>query len=232
LSNAFTQPDDQGFYFIDRDPTFVLVIVNYLRGGLAAVDLDLFTPAQLRRIHSDAEFYMVPGLQEKVDELLRVRGPSRAIVAVPINSTPTRFFNGVFMQITPTRNVMLNAVTFFTGEKRPLVARAMLKECDITSLAPTTQLAAIGEVDQPVDKMQRVTISITALQLHAGKSYVLGVCSSASNAVGACPKADAARSTSLFSIDGSFHTTDPRFPLARKVEGDFDFVGELTMSNA
>ena len=29
LTNAFTQPDSEGFYFIDRDPTFVNVIINF-----------------------------------------------------------------------------------------------------------------------------------------------------------------------------------------------------------
>lgn len=236
LTNAFTQPDSEGFYFIDRDPTFVMVIVNYLRGGLAAIDLDLFTPAQLRRILRDAEFYMVQGLQDKVDELLRVRGPSRSISCVNINTglgVPSRFFNGVFMQITPVRNVTLHSIAFVCGEKRPnFVARAQLRETDIASLTPTTQLRTIGEVDQPVEKGQKVTISMTALSLQGGKTYTIGVYSSASAAVGGCPSTNAERQFDLFTINATFYTIDARHALSKKMENDFDFVGELYLSAA
>jgi hypothetical protein len=236
LTNAFTQPDSEGFYFIDRDPTFIMVVVNYLRGGLSGVDLDLFTPAQLRRILRDAEFYMVQGLQDKVDELLRVRGPSRSITCVNLNTStglPARYFNGIFLQITPVRNMTLHSIAFICGEKRPnFVARALLRETDIASLTPTTQLRTIGEVDQPVEKGQKVTISMTALSLQGGKTYTIGVYSSASAAVGGCPTTNAERRFDLFTIDSTFYTTDPRHVLSKKTENDFDMVGEIYVSAA
>ncbi len=235
LTNAFTQPDAEGFYFIDRDPTYIMVVLNFLRGGLAAVDLDLFTPAQLRRILRDAEFYMVQGLQDKVDELLRVRGPSRVISSVAINTPPAvRYFNGLFMQIVPTRNITLHSISFVCGEKRPnFVARALLRECDIASLGPTAQLRTIGEVDQAVNERgAKVTISMTALSLVAGKTYTIGVYSSAGNAVGGVPCDMAERRYSDFNIEASFHTTEARHALSKKTENEFDFVGELYISHA
>ena len=236
LTNAFTQPDSEGFYFIDRDPTFVMVIINYLRGGLTAVDLDLFTPAQLRRIWRDAEFYMVQGLQDKVDDLLRVRGPSRSINCINVNTSfglPSRYFNGIFMQITPVRNVTLHSIAFICGEKRPnFVARALLRETDIASLNTQTQLRTIGEVDQPVEKGQKVTLSMTALSLQAKKTYTIGIYSSASAAVGGCPTTNAQRTYDLFTIDSTFYTTDARFALSKKTENDFDLIGELYLSAA
>lgn len=233
LTNAFTQPDADGFYFIDRDPTFIMVIINFLRGGLAAVDLDLHTPAQLRRILRDAEFYMVQGLQDKCDELLRVRGPSRAISSVAINSPPAvRYFNGIFMQIVPTRNITLHSISFVCGEKRPnFVARAQLRECDIASLGPATQMRTIGEVDQAVNERgAKVTISMTALSLYGGKTYTIGVYSSAGNAVGGVPCDQAQRKFPDFTIESTFHTSEARHALSKKVENEFDLVGELYIS--
>lgn len=233
LTNAFTQPDAEGFYFIDRDPANIMVIVNFLRGGLAAVDFDLFTPAQLRRILRDAEFYMVQALQDKVDEMLRGRGPSRAIACVNVNggAAPTRFFNGLFMQITPVRNITLHSIAFVCGEKRPnFVARALLRETEIASLTATSQLRTIGEVDQATEKNMKVTISMTALSLLAGKTYTIGVYSSISNAVGGVPTNGAERRYNDFSVGATFHSMESRNVLSKKVENEFDFVGEIYVS--
>jgi hypothetical protein len=236
MSNAFTQPDAEGFYFIDHDPTFVMVIVNFLRGGLAAVDLELYTPAQLRRIHREAEFYMVQALQDKVDELLRVRGPSRSITCVPVNAQApvSRFFNGLFFQLTPLRNLSLHSIAFVCGEKRPnFVACVMLRECDVASLTASTQMRAVGEIDQAVEKGMKVTISMTALSLLAGRHYVIGVYSSINSAVGGVPAAMGERRFGdLFTIDATFHTNESRHPLARKVDNEYDFAGEIYVSAA
>jgi hypothetical protein len=88
-----------------------------------------------------------------------------------------------------------------------------------------------GEIDQHVVKGVGVTIPLTAMTLHGGRSYVIGVYSSSCPII-VCGKQDATRSFPAFSVDRTYHTTDTRGSYTRKAgEDEFDFVGELALAS-
>jgi hypothetical protein len=231
MSNEYAQPDTEGFYFIDRDPTYFQYMLNYLLGGVDALDLDDISPSQLRRIRDDADFYMISGLTARIDEILQGKlGPSRAVTAIPLNqsSATLRYFNGVFFVITASRPLTLRSLTFLTGEKRVLSASLYFREGSLLSQpAPMA-----GEVEQQVERGGKVTISIIPfIELVAGKSYVVGVYSHSPNAVAACPKAEATRTFPGFTVDVTGTTNDSKTAFGKKMaENEFDFVGEMGLS--
>ena len=231
MSNEYAQPDAEGYYFIDRDPTYFQFVLNFMIGGAESLDLDDLAPSQLRRIRDDAGFYMVHGLTTKINEVLQGKvGPSRAVTAIPINqsSATLKYFNGVFFVVTPSRPLTLRSLTFLTGEKRALSASLYFKEGVLPQLA-TAPIA--GEVEQGVERGAKVTIQIVPfIELVAGKSYTIGVYSHAAGAVAACPKQEASRTYSGFTIDATSYTTDTKTPFSRRAENEFDFVGELGLS--
>lgn len=229
MSNEYAQPDSEGYYFIDRDPSYIQQVLNFMRGGSDEVDLAEMTPSQLRRIRDDADFFMLPSLTQKVDEALAGKlGPSRFVTAIPINAqvATLKHFNGVFFVLTATRPLTLRSLTFLTGEKRVLAASLYFKEGAV--LGQSAPMA--GEVEQQVERGGKVSISIMPfIELVAGKSYTIGVYSHSPNAVAACPRAEATRTYPGFTIDASYYTNDPK-TFGRKVENEFDFVGELGLS--
>ena len=233
MSNEYAQPDTEGFYFIDRDPTYFQFVLNFLLGGVDALDLDDLTPSQLRRIRDDADFYMISGLTSRIDEILQGKlGPSRFVTSIPINqsSATLKYFNGVFFVITASRPLTLRSISFLTGEKRVLSASLYFREGSVFSPSQSAPMA--GEVEQQVERGGKVTISIIPfIELVAGKSYVIGVYSHSANAVAACPRAEGSRTYPGFSIDASAYTNDTKTAFGRKMtENEFDFVGELGLS--
>ena len=58
--------DDDGFYFEDRNPQYIHVVMQFLRAG--SVRLGKYSQRELELIRQDAEFYMVHGLVELIDK--------------------------------------------------------------------------------------------------------------------------------------------------------------------
>jgi prefoldin subunit 5 len=231
LSGAFSPADSSdGFHFIDRDPSFVGVIMNYLRNP-ADVDLEPYSVAHLERIRKDAEFYMVTGLQERVEEMQkRARQVSQQISTFKMNRDvlATRGVNGIFFQITPTASIVLTSMAFIAGETRPMVAMALFREGSIQQTG-VPQFNKLGEIDQSVVKGVGVTIPLTAMTLQANRPYVIGVYSS-SCPITVCAKADAIRTFPCFTVDRTYHTTDNRGQYTRKAgEDEYDFVGDISL---
>lgn len=231
MSNEYAQPDSEGFYFIDRDPSHFQFVLNYLLGGIDSLDLDELTPSQLRRIRDDADYYMISGLTSRIDEILQGKlGPSRFITSIPINqsSATLKYFNGVFFIITPSRPLTLRSITFLTGEKRVLSASLYFREGSVFSQnAPMA-----GEIEQQVERGGKATIAIIPfIEMVAGKSYVIGIYSHSANAIAACPRAEGTRTYPGFTIDATAFSNDSKTAFGRKMtENEFDFVGELGLS--
>jgi hypothetical protein len=231
ISNTFAPADTDGFYYIDRDPKFVIVILNMLRDGRA--DLDDFNERHLRQIRADAEYYMVGDLTNEVDRVLAARRTGTGIVAVPMNrDVPTTLsFNGVFMELTVTkRNLALHSISFVAGETRRIVGEAFCME---GSMDGQSKPQKVGEVEVDADKGQIISISFSTIAL-TGTAYTIGVYSSSCpTAVVACPTTMATRDYSRHGIvvERSYHTTNPRGHWTRRAgQDEFDLVGELGIS--
>eukprot|EP01120_Amphizonella_sp_Union-15-10_P012205 TRINITY_DN537_c0_g1_i4.p1 TRINITY_DN537_c0_g1~~TRINITY_DN537_c0_g1_i4.p1 ORF type:complete len:265 (-),score=37.12 TRINITY_DN537_c0_g1_i4:42-836(-) len=57
-----TKQEQDGTFFLDRDPSGFLQILNFLRGE--AISFELFSPIELYRLQKDAEFYQIDDLTE------------------------------------------------------------------------------------------------------------------------------------------------------------------------
>ena len=233
LSGTFTPADQDGFYFIDRDPQFVHVIMQMLRDG--DVELSPFNDTALERIRADAEFYMVQDLVAKIDRARSARRAGSGIARVPINrepNLPLSSFNGIFFEVNVLkRDMVLHSIAFVAGESRKIVGEAYLKEGGIDSAA---QPQKIGDVAQQVDQGGLVTISFSAMPLPKGVVTIGVYSSSCPTAVAVVPEAAGSKD---FSADGlmlghTYHTTNPRGHWTKQAGRDeFSFVGELTVSS-
>lgn len=229
LSGTFTPADQDGFYFIDRDPEYVQVVMNFLRDG--QIDLNDFNDRQLARIRQDAEFYMVQELQTEIDTFRTARKSGEGINLLSVNTQRpvTDCFNGVFIEINVTRpNFKLHSISFVAGERRKIVGEAFLKEGGIDSAG---QLRRIGTVEQQVDKGQLVCINFSAVPLPTG-TYVVGVYSvSCPTAIAVCPIRESQREQPGFVITRSYHTANQKGAFNQRAgDNEFDFSGELSVS--
>jgi hypothetical protein len=61
------EPDEDGSYFIDRDPKHFATILNYLRTGMLILKEDQ-SSAELKEFRLEAEFYQVEGLLKQLEK--------------------------------------------------------------------------------------------------------------------------------------------------------------------
>jgi hypothetical protein len=231
LSNTFAPADADGFYYVDRDPTHVMAVINFLRDG--DVDLSDLNERQLRRVRDDADFYMVGDLTTLVDRTLAARRSGTGITAIAMNGdVPTTLsFNGVFFEVSVTkRNLALHSVSFIAGENRQIHAEVFCVEGTLDGAARPSK---IGETDIDAAKGQVVTITFSTIAL-TGSSYTIGVYSSSCpTAITVCPTTMATRDFSRHGlvVERSYHTTNARGHWTRRTgQDEFDFVGELGIS--
>jgi len=57
LSSGHWKPDEDGFYFIDRNPKHFPVILDYMRTG--KIDLDDYSPKELEKLYEDLDYYQI-----------------------------------------------------------------------------------------------------------------------------------------------------------------------------
>lgn len=233
LSNTFAPADSDGFYFVDRDPTFAMVIINQLRDN--NVTLDDFNDQQLKKIRDDAEFYMVGDLTTRVDRELAARRTGKGIVALSINRDvpSTLSFHGVFIEFAVTkRNLALHSISFIAGETRRIHAEAF---CIEGSMDGAVRPSKVGEVEMDVTKGQLVAISFSTVAL-TGNTYTIGVYSTTCpTAITACPTTMSTRDYGRNGIvvERSYHTTNARGHWTKRAgQDEFDLVGELGISSA
>jgi hypothetical protein len=231
LSGAFAPADDDGFFYIERDPTHVNSIMNVLRDG--DTDLDRFTERELDKVRTDAEFFMVQELSSKVDRQRTTRRSGDGVVVCSVNrdASVVSHFNGVFFEVTVLRrDLRLHSIAFVAGETRKMVGEAFLKEGSIDSTALPRK---IGDVEQAVEKGQLATINFASIPL-TGSVYTIGVYSSSCpTAIAAVPTNAATRdfNHSGFVVGKTYHTTNPRGHWTKRAGDDeYDFVGEVSVS--
>jgi len=65
LSSGHWQPDEDGSYFIDRNPKYFSVILDYMRGG--KINLKSWNKGDVKRLQEDLDYYQiqVPGLENQ-----------------------------------------------------------------------------------------------------------------------------------------------------------------------
>jgi len=58
--NFSTKPDEDGSYFIDRDPKYFPIILNYLRNN--TLDIKEMSHKELRALKEEIEYYQIGSL--------------------------------------------------------------------------------------------------------------------------------------------------------------------------
>jgi len=230
VSETFAEADKDGFFFIDRDPTFVPVIMSYLRNG--SIQLGRYTDTELAAIHEEAEFYMMNDLMTDIDGYRSKRRAGDGIATCSVNATRpvTDGFNGVFFEINVTKkDFKLHSISFVAGERRKMVGEAYWREGSLDSAG---NMRKMGAVEQQVEKGQMVTINFSAIPLSVGV-HTIGVYSvSCPTAVAACPVRESQRVHNGFTIVRSYHTTNQKGHFNQRTgEDEFDFCGELAVSS-
>ena len=227
LSGTFATKDSDGNFYIDRDPVYVRVVLNFLRDG--TVDLASFTPRELAALRGEAEFYMVPELQGRIDEINA--SDSTGIVTMSCNTQITNFshaFNGIFFEVTFKRDVKLHAISFVAGERRRIPCQALYREGGLDGSGDTHRIC---EVHQAADRGELVPMAFSTLSFSAG-TYTFGLYSTSPNAIACCPIETSRRETNPNVVLGkTYHTTNARGDWGRRAgSDDVDFCGELMLS--
>lgn len=236
LSGTFANADADGFYYVDRDPRHMMVVLNALREG--DVDLDEYNERQLKAIQSDAEFFMVSKLAEKVHRTLAARQKGTDVFSCPINRdvTTSMAYNGAFFEFTVTkRKLNLHSISFVAGESRTLSVSVFFMDGSLESV-PSNRPNQVAEIEIDATKGAIYTITFSTIAL-TGSSYTIGVYSATSpNSVTVCPTSLASRDYSRsagFVIERSYHTSNARGHITKfNGRDEFDFVGELGMSSS
>ena len=227
LSGTFATKDADGFFYIDRDPVFVRVVLNFLRDG--TVDLSALTPREMAALRGEAEFYMVPELQSKIDELSSA--DSSGITTLSFNAQVQSFshaFNGIFFEVTFKKDVKLHAISFVAGERRRIPCQALYREGPLDGSGDTHRVC---EVHQLADRGELVPLTFSTLNFAAG-TYTFGLYSTAPNAIACCPRETSRREPNPnVTLGKTYHTTNARGDWGRRAGTDeVDFCGELMLS--
>ena len=236
LGGTFAVCDGDGFYYIDRDPSYFGQVLNFLREG--TVDLDGLTDKQLDRLKAEAEFYMVQELHATIEELRNKKRSKQGVQVVGVNRhVPTSsliFVNGIVFefQVTAVHELQLHSVSFVAGEKRKIVGEVYLK---LGPMDAPGRFEKIGDVDETVERLSVVNVAFSSVTL-TSSTYTLAVYSaSCSTAIAVCPRELTNRDLTSHGlrITRSYHTADPRGQFMKRAgpEDTFDFVGEMTISS-
>ena len=222
--------DPDGFYYMDRDPKHVPLIMSYLRHG--NVNLSNLSESQLAKIRREAEVFMVTDLITAIDaqKVRRRTGEGVSAVSFNLKKAPTDFFNGIFFEISVSRNVKLHSISFLAGERRKIVGEAYVKD---GALDATAQFRKVGVVEQMVEqKGQLVCIPLQQPMTLPAGIHTVGVYSvSCPTAIGVVQRTSDGRTQGAVTLQRTFHTTNQKgYFSARAGEDQFDFCGELSIS--
>lgn len=231
-SETFAPQDKDGFFFIDRDPDFMHVVLGYLR--TRTVQLSRYSEAELQAIRDDADFYMVYDLVTVIDEQRKRALSSKGITTVAVNGSRavSNAFNGIFFELHVKRsNFKLHGVAFVAGERRKIVGEVYLRE---GRLKDPGGVRKISDIEQQTERGELVVVNnFTAIPLAKGY-YTLGIYSvSCATAIAVCPRKESVLSnlSDAFSIEESYHVANQKGNLGqREGENQYDFSGELFVS--
>jgi hypothetical protein len=239
VSGAFVAPDPDGFYFIDRDPEFLQLILNHLRDGNA--DLSRLDDTEVQLLRREADFYMVAELVATIDSSrgrsavaspTPVNAPTAAPHQMPMNVRPvTNAFHGFAFELTILkRDFRLMAVSFIAGSQRKLAVEVLYKEGPLEGTGAAWK--KLGDFDGQVDKGAVIPINLTqALSLPNGTHSLCLYSPVANNAISVCPRKDAVRQSHAFQFGRTYQIEDGKGNLSRKGAPDeYDFSGDFTAS--
>jgi hypothetical protein len=227
-SGTFADADRDGFFYIDRDPMYMPVIMSHFR---KTVDLTEFSDADIDGIREEADFYMVQDLVDDIDAHRLKKLSAEGILISGINKQRpvSHAFNGVFFEINVIKkDFKLHSISFVAGESRKIVGEAYYKEGGIDSPGQPVKICV---VETMATKGSLVTIQFSAIPLALG-THTIGVYSvSSPGAVAVCPRAESSRQFNGFTLEKSYHTTNSKgYITSRTGENDYDFCGEVAVS--
>eukprot|EP01080_Neovahlkampfia_damariscottae_P008236 gene8236-61_t len=70
--NFNTQPDEDGEYFIDRNPEYFHLILDYLRNPTKDLDLSDLNPKQLKEFQYEVDYYSIRSLQVEPQKIIEI----------------------------------------------------------------------------------------------------------------------------------------------------------------
>ena len=76
--------DENGYFFIDRDPTYFHIILNFLRNGKLVIDKDPLIVAQLIL---EAEYYNIQGLLEILSNIDEAEDDQESVITINVGGT-------------------------------------------------------------------------------------------------------------------------------------------------
>ncbi len=71
FDNGYSEPDNNGHYYIDRDPQLFHIILNFLRGYDVRPTIETLSEAELYLLQSDVDYYYVKSMFHLFPCLLR-----------------------------------------------------------------------------------------------------------------------------------------------------------------
>eukprot|EP01089_Gocevia_fonbrunei_P005933 TRINITY_DN1642_c0_g2_i1.p1 TRINITY_DN1642_c0_g2~~TRINITY_DN1642_c0_g2_i1.p1 ORF type:complete len:297 (+),score=50.54 TRINITY_DN1642_c0_g2_i1:441-1331(+) len=77
-----TKSDQDGIYFIDRDPLMFNHLLNFLREGTLDIDLETLTQYEFKKLRKDAEYYQLDALIPVLD-LHEINKPAKSARGIP-----------------------------------------------------------------------------------------------------------------------------------------------------
>jgi len=225
ISLTFTEMDSDGFHFIDRNPEWFHVVVNYLRDG--SIDLSRIEEYALGSIRKEAEFYMVPELVNEIDKYRSSKRGGEGTIVLSVNTSraPSVAFNGIFFEVTVLRrDFKIHGISFIAAERRTIRAEVHFREGGLDSPNPFRK---IGDAEAQAERGQPIPFHMTSLALPGG-TYTIGVFS-ADGGISVCPKKESVRQMSGLTFGRSYHVTGNQIT-KRAAEDAYDFSGELLVS--
>lgn len=231
--SSFSPSDADGFYFINRDPDYIPVVMRYLRCGRIA--LGRYSALELKLIREEGEFYMLHDLVAEIDAHVRQRQfVSGHEIAIPSSAFPTEgceCVTGIFLEIEVlVEQMQLSALAFLAGERRKIVSEAHYKEGGIDSPG---QLVCVGRSEQQAGKRDVVTVALNKPQILSKGLHTVGIYSASGTAAIMVlrRKGGPMFSCNFFAIRQTYHTTNAKGLVHQRAEvNTMGFCGKLVVS--